>query len=148
MELATHSISLGSWLNESLIDSFGLRHLGFIEPAYLYEVIALRTLDGLQPGLEGALLEAAIGGSNPGPLFAMVENWLGPFGIEWMQEKWNQRRNPASGRMVPEKPQVPGRGESVFDQSELLGDYFLGLLAPNGLRERTKKSWADLGGKD
>ncbi len=146
VELETHSISLGSWLNESLIDSFGLRHLDFIEPTYLYEVIALRTLDGLQPGLEGALLEAAIGGSNPGPLFAMVENWLGPFGIEWMQEKWNQRRNPASGRMVPEKPQVPGRGESVFDQSELLGDYFLGLLAPNvceSERKRAGRIWTE-----
>lgn len=146
VESETRSIRHGSWLNESLIDSFGLRHLGFIEPAYLYEVIALRTLDGLQPGLEDALLEAAVGGSNPGPVFAMVENWLGSFGIEWMQEKWNQRRNPASGRMVPEKPQVPGRGESVFDQSELLGDYFLGLLAPNvceSERKRAGRIWTE-----
>ena len=136
----------GTWLNESLIDSFGLRHLDFIEPFYLYEVIALRTLDGLQPGLEDALLEAAVGGSNPGPVFAMVENWLGPFGIERMQEKWSQIRHPVSGRMVPEKPPVPGRGKSVFGQSELLGDYFLALLAPNvceSERKRAGRIWVE-----
>ena len=146
VESETRSIRHGSWLNESLIDSFGFRHLDFIEPFYLYEVIALRTLDGLQPGLEDALLEAAVGGSNPGPVFAMVENWLGPFGIEVMQEKWSQMKHTVSGRMVPEKPQVPGRGESTFGQSELLGDYFLALLAPNvceSERKRAGRIWAE-----
>ena len=146
VESETRFISHGTWLDESLIDSFGFRHLGFIEPVYLYEVIALRTLDGLQPGLEDALLEAAVGDSSPGPVFAMVENWLGPFGIERMQEKWNQIRHPVSGRMVPEKPPVPGRGESTFGQSEFLGDYFLGLLAPNvceSERKRAGRIWAE-----
>ena len=120
----------GFWLNEGLIESFGVRCLNFAEPSYPYEVIALWTLDCLQPGLEDALLRAAVEGSNFGQVFGTLENWLGPLGIELFQEKLRQLNQHPAGYMTP-CGRTSGPEKHILEQSQLLGGYFLDLLAPN-----------------
>ena len=132
LRLIDHSVGSehGFWLNEGLIESFGVRCLNFAEPSYPCEVIALWTLDCLQPGLEDALLRAAVEGSNFGQVFGTLENWLGPLGIELFQEKLRQLNQRRAGYMTP-CGRASGPEKRIFEQSQLLGGYFLDLLAPN-----------------
>jgi len=74
------------WLDEALTEDLRQELMGTEEVGYSRYVTVLRAIDEYIPGIRGRLIESALEGDGPGPVFAEIENVFGPYAIEKIGE--------------------------------------------------------------
>lgn len=76
----------GVWPNEGALEDFRQEIFDTEEVSYEPEVIVIRTLDELSPGLRDELRLGAVDAKGPGATFGKLELLLGPTGVEDVAE--------------------------------------------------------------